>query len=365
MAETVQLDAIFIVLAVMLFVFFVTAVLVIIDHKAKIPGEETADLFSVSGIRRNHPAWAWMVSVFLWFIICSLLLIVSYNLLSPLFAKDEVVERSFLEKVDREGALERIRHFHNSPKEAVYSQGKQPVCFYCHGEFPHAKRPMIRTLLNMHTQFVGCMTCHVNNKKIPEGELTFGWLNYSGIEVKGPPYGTAYAADTGDLIETDDLHSKIVAYRKKGSGEKELLEITEDTPEAAEFIAMRGQLTTQQQGAVKKMFHTIVNPIGRFCTRCHVAEEGKGFLPFHELGFSDARALVLTNINIAGLVHKYKKFYMELVFLGKETDEETKTLMGDEEDIPVKDEMKDDPLQWWREGGAEQKEEQKNMESSW
>ncbi|HEC16998.1 MAG TPA: hypothetical protein ENI99_10595 [Sedimenticola sp.] len=360
MVETVQLDAIFIVLAVTLFVFFLIAVLVIIDHKAKIPGAETADLFSVSGIRRNHPVWAWMVSVFLWFIICSLLVIVSYNLLSHFFVKEESTERSFLEKVDKEGQLERIRHFHNSPKEAAYSKGKQPVCFYCHGEFPHAKRPMVRTLLNMHTQFVGCMTCHADNKKIPEEELTFRWLNYSGIDVKGPPYGTAYDEETGDLIKTDDLHSKIVAYRRKANGEEELLEITEDAPEAAEFIAMRGQLTTQQQGAVKKMFHTIVNPIGRFCTRCHVVDEGKGYLPFRELGFSEARALGLTNLNIAGLVQKYKKFYMELVFLGKETDEDTKTLVGEEVDIPVTDEMKDDPRAWWRKSG-----EQENAEGGW
>jgi len=353
MAETVELDAIFIAVAVVLFASFVTAVMVIIDHKAKIPGKETADLFSVSGIRRNHPVWAWMVSVFLWFIIASLLLIVSYNMLSHLFVKEDESQRSFLEKVDYEGDLERIRHFHNSPKEAVYSKGKQPVCFYCHGEFPHAKRPMIRTLLNMHTQFVGCITCHVNNEKIPEEELTFRWLNYSGIKVNGPQFGTAYDEETGDLIETDDQYSKIVAYRKKANGEEELLEITETAPEAAEFIAMRGQLTTQQQGSVKKMFHTIVNPIGRFCTRCHVAEEGKGYLPFRELGFSDSRAAGLTNLNIAGLVQKYKEFYMELVFLGKETDDETKVLVGEEELPEIDDSMKDDPRSWWRQGTDE------------
>jgi len=354
MAETVELDAIFIALAVVLFVFFVTAVLVIIDHKAKIPGAETSDLFSVSGIRRNHPAWAWMVSMFLWFIIGSLLVIVSYNMLSHLWTPSEQTERSFLEKVSHEGDLERIRHFHNSPKEAIYSKGKQPVCFYCHGEFPHAKRPMVRTLLNMHTQFVGCMTCHANNEKIPEEELTFRWLNYSGIKVSGPQFGTAYDEETGDLIETDDHFSKIVAYRNKPNGEQELLEITEDAPEAAEFITMRGQLTTQQQGSVKKMFHTIVNPIGRFCTRCHVAEEGKGYLPFRELGFSDARASGLTNLNIAGLVQKYKEFYMELVFLGKEADEETKALVGDDAELPeMDDSMADDPRAWWRQGTEE------------
>ena len=357
MGHTVQLDAIFIALAVMLFVFFAIAILVIIDHKAKIPGVETDDLFSVSGIRRNHPAWAWMVSVFLWFIIASLLVIVSYTMLSNLFHKDEVVEdRSFLDKVDIQAEVERIRHFHNSPKEALYKQGKQPVCFYCHGDYPHSSTPMIRTLLNMHTMYVGCMTCHASPKKIPEERMTFRWLNYSGIPVTGKPFGTEYDPVTGNLFETDDHFSKIVPYYITDDGKEELLEITEDAPEAQEFISMRGQLTTQQQGAIKKRFHNIVNKKGRFCTRCHVPPEGEdGLLLFDELGFSKERARALTNLNIAGLVQKYKKFYMELVFLGN-TPENSKELLGDDVDIPeTTDLMMDDPRAWWREtfGGDE------------
>jgi hypothetical protein len=349
MAQTLQLSAVLVAAAVMLFVFFAIAVLVIIDHKAKIPSGVKTDLFSVSGIRRNHPIWAWMVSLFLWCIIGSLLVIVSYNLLSNYIgAHEEVRDRTFLEKVDKEADHERIRHFHNSPVEAAYSQGKQPICFYCHGEYPHAKRPMVRTLLNMHTQFVGCITCHADSAKVPEEQITFRWLNYSGVEVKGKPYGTDYNPDTGDLLYTDDQYSKIVPYRKLPSGEEELLEIPETAPEAVEFITMRGQLTTQQQGAVKKMFHSIVNPIGRFCTRCHVVEEGEGYLPFRELGFSDGRVTALTNLNIAGLVQKYKEFYLELVFLGDESEDTTKALVGDETYLPVSDELKHDPRSWWR-----------------
>ncbi len=351
MGQTVQLDAIFIALAVMMFVFFAIAMLVIIDHKAKIPDVETDDLFSVSGIRQNHPAWAWMVSFVLWCIIGSLITIVSYTMLSNIFKKKEVVEeRSFLDKVDLQGDVERINHFHNSPKETLYSKGKQPVCFYCHGDFPHAKTPMVRTLLNMHTMYVGCMTCHANPKKIAEDRMSFRWLNYSGIPTTGKPFGTEYDPETGNLMDTDDQYSKIVPYYRTDDGNEELLEITEDAPEAREFITMRGQLTAQQQGAIKKRFHNIVNPKGRFCTRCHVPPEDEdGLLPFDELGFSKERARALTNLNIAGLVQKYKKFYMELVFLGN-APEDSKELLGDDIDIPEStDLMTDDPRAWWRE----------------
>ena len=358
MGHTVQLDAIFIALAVMMFVFFAIAILVIIDHKAKIPGVETDDLFSVTGIRRNHPIWAWMVSVFLWFIIASLLLIVSYTLLSHLFVKEEVAEdKSFLDKVSMQAEVERIRHFHNSPKEMAFRKGKQPVCFYCHGDYPHSSTPMVRTLLNMHTMYVGCMTCHASPKKIPEERMSFRWLNYSGIPTTGKPFGTEYDPVTGNLVDTDDQFSKIVPYYTTDDGKEELLEITEDAPEAQEFIAMRGQLNTQQQGAIKKRFHNIVNPKGRFCTRCHVPPEGKdALLPFDELGFSKERTRALTNLNIAGLVQKYKEFYMELVFLGN-APEDGKELLGEDIEVPEGSaQMKDDPRSWWRAnfGGEEE-----------
>ena len=348
MNQTVQLDAVFIALAVVLFVFFAIAVLVIIDHKAKIPGPETDDLFSVSGIRHGHPVWAWMVSVFLWFIIGSLLLIVTYNMTKHLFVQEEEKDQSFLGRVDAEAGAERLRHVHNSPKEAPYSKGKQPVCYFCHGEYPHAEKPMVRTLLNMHTQFIGCMTCHTDSKKVPENQLVLKWLNYSGIPTKGKPFGTDTDPDTGGLIETDDFFSKIVPYRIRPDGKEELLEITENSDEAREFIAVRGDLTTQQQGAIKRMFHTLVNPVGRFCTRCHAAEN-ESYIPFQKLGFSDKRITALTNLNIVGLVQKYKEFYIPTIFRGDMSKQEQKILLGEDKPTPeVDEEMIDDPRAWWR-----------------
>ncbi|HFC53448.1 MAG TPA: hypothetical protein ENJ43_03340 [Gammaproteobacteria bacterium] len=348
MSQTVQLDAVFIALAVVLFVFFAIAVLIIIDHKAKIPGPETSDLFSVSGIRGNHPVWAWMVSFFLWFIIGSLLLIITYNMLKPLLVHEEEKDETFLGKVDAEARAERLRHFHNSPKEAPYSRGKQPVCYYCHGEFPHAQKPMVRTLLNMHTQFIGCMTCHTDSKKIPEGQLVLKWLNYSGIKTTGKPFGTDTDPVTGGLIETDDYFSKIVPYQKRADGKETLLEITENSDEAREFIAVRGDLTTQQQGAIKKMFHTLVNPVGRFCTRCHAAEE-ESYIPFRKLGFSEKRITALTNLNIVGIVQKYKEFYIPTIFRGDMSQQEQEVLLGKDKPAPeVDEEMLDDPRSWWR-----------------
>ncbi len=241
-----------------------------------------------------------------------------------------------------------MRHFHNEPEEDLINLGKKPVCFYCHGDFPHSKQRMIRTLLNMHTQFIGCMTCHNDPAKIDEKSLSFYWLNYSGITVKGPPYGTSIDVKTGFLVDTDNYYSKVVAYTSR-NGANELLEITEETPEVKEFIQVREKLSDKDRESVKKSFHKIVSPKGRFCTRCHTSED-KGYLPFRKLGFSDRRVSDLTNLNIVGIVQKYRQFYMPNLFKSNVSLPNVNVLVGDEDKAATKkpEKKSKDPGAWWR-----------------
>lgn len=345
MHQTVELDSTFVALAVVMFLLFAIAVLIIVDHKARIPGEIRRDLFSISGLRRNHPIWAWMVSILLWTVIAALLASSVYSMMD-LGKKPEGPK--LLAKLDIERQKERAKHFHNAPKVDPLTLGKGPICYTCHSNYPHAKKPMVRTLLNMHTQFLGCMACHADERKVPESTVTLRWLNYSGIEVKGKPFGIDVDPATGSLLETDDYYSKIVPYTTL-NGREVLLEITEDAPEAQEFIKLRSQLSDQDLGSVKKAFHTQVSPIGRFCTRCHAAEK-ESFVPFRALGFSDVRINALTNLNIVGIVQKYKEFYIPTIFLDEANKSRQGVLFGTAEEAtaPTSEEMKRDPRTWWR-----------------
>lgn len=345
MHHTVEIESIFIALAVVVLILLAIAVLIIIDHKARIPGEVRRDLFSISGTRRNHPIWAWMVSSLLWVVIALLLVSSVYSMNGH---EKKVEAPKLLAKLDIERQKEKLKHFHNVPKVNPLALGKRPICYTCHSEFPHSKKPMIRTILNMHTQFVGCMTCHTDDRKVPESTMTLRWLNYSGIDVKGKPFGTDVDPKTGFLIETDDYYSKIVAYTNL-NGREALLEITEDAPEAQEFIKLRSQLTDQEMGSIKKAFHSQVNPIGRFCTRCHAGEK-ESFVPFSALGFSDKRISALTNVNIVGIVQKYKEFYIPTIFLDEANKARQGVLFGQGEKAPepTAEEMKRDPRAWWR-----------------
>ena len=348
MHDVAHTSTIIIVAAVLLFFALGVAILIIMDHKSKIQGSYRHDLFSISGKLRDHPLESFITPTILLGIITALVL----SLLAYLGEKvgfSKVKEQpTLLVKLREERTAEKLRHFHNTPLEDKPLLGKKNVCFYCHGDYPHSKEPMIRTLMNMHTQFIGCMTCHNDPKKIKESTLSFDWLNYSGIEVKGKPFGTSKDEKTGYLSATDDYYSKIVTYTRQG-GDKQLLEITEDSPEAKEFLEIRDKLSELDKEAIKKSFHKSVMPKGRFCSKCHT-EEDKSYLPFRELGFSERRISDVTNLNIIGLVEKYKTFYMPNLLKTDKSLPSVKKMTGsNSKQTPTTDKMREDPRSWWKE----------------
>jgi len=337
-----------VIMAVLLFFALGVAMVIIMDLKSRVPGGIIRDLFTMSGIRRDHPFTAFITMSILIGIIAALILSLLATFLGKFEALGPKEKPALLKKLSEERMVERTRHFHNEPKQHFADLGKKNVCFFCHGDYPHSKEPMIRTLMNMHTQFIGCMTCHVDPQKIPDEKLAFKWLNYSGIEVKGQPFGIDINPDNGLLDTTDDYFSKIVPYSIE-DGEQELLEMTEDSSDVQEFVAVRDKLDDRDREAVKNRFHKMVSAKGRFCSRCHT-DEKESYLPFSKLGFSERRVDELTNLNIIGLVQKYKKFYMPNLLDSDKSLPDVKDLIGKKEkstEPPGK--MKKDPRSWWRE----------------
>lgn len=337
----------FIVIAVTLFLALCVAILVIMDHKAKIPGDPQGHPFSISGTRLEHPYLAFVTTAMLASVMLPLLFELSVTLLSSFGLFQEEQRSSLLKNLHEQRVTERLRHFHNNPVADYPNLGLKNVCFYCHGDFPHSKEPMIRTLLNMHTQFLGCLTCHVDPRKVPESNLSFAWLNFSGIDVSGPQFGTSIQPDTGDLVDTDDYYSKIVVSATSGPDEG-LLETPETDPQAVEFIKIRDTLSDEDREALKKKFHRLVSPKGRFCSRCHT-DENNSFIPFRSLGFSDQRVTDVTNLNIIGITQKYRTFYMPDLFSPDSSLPDVNMLLGPERPTNSQDDSAgEDPRTWWR-----------------
>jgi hypothetical protein len=337
----------FIVLTVLLFILVGVVMVILIDHKSKIPGEFVHNPFSIIGVRREHPVIAFVTTFILGAVIISLLLelTVVLGVHFGLFSKEQE-QPELLKKISSQRYSETQRHFHNVPPVNKVDMGKKSVCFQCHGDYPHSKKRMVRTLLNMHTQFAGCMTCHIDPRKKPEEEYTFRWLNYTGIPVQGSPFGTDINPETGYLADTDDIYSKIVVYSNH-NGEEELQEITEDNPDAKDFLQIKDSLSDENKEAIKKRFHNLVMAKGRFCTRCHTEEE-KSYLPFRSLGFSDQRIDNVTNLNIVGIVEKYREFYMPNLFNDQSSLPNVKTMIGDGKKTNVPNDELRKGRAWWR-----------------
>ena len=307
MHEALTTGTIITITAVIVFVLFLIMLVIVLDHKARIPGALRKDAFQITGSREDHPVWSYIIGSFLLIIICSVAVELSATLLNYIPINTKENQSVLLTNLKKKSVLENARHFHN-PANSLMLDGKKSVCYYCHGDFPHFQKRMIRTLLNMHTQFLGCMTCHADPEKAPEHSINLRWLNYSGISVSGNHFGIDYDNETGFLQRTDDYYSKIVPYFND-MGKETLLEIVEDDPMAVDFVNVQEKLKGQEREAVKKSLHKMVRAKGRFCTRCHTQKDN-GFVPFAELGFSERRINELTNLNIIGLVEKYKEFYM-------------------------------------------------------
>jgi hypothetical protein len=338
---------VFISAVVLLFVIFLIMLLLVVDHKARLAGGVKRDVFRIAGKRRDHPIWSYLVGTLVLTIIGG----VAFELSSAVLERTDLMEKpresSLLRELDARRSAEAARHFHN-PAGARSLEGKKTVCFFCHGDFPHFEQRMVRTLLNMHTQFLACMTCHADPNKVDEQKLSLRWANYSGLPVSGPHFGTDLDPTNGYLLPTDDLFSKIVPYYDEGERES-LLEITEDDPQALEFARLQNRLTGREKEAIKKSFHRTVTPKGRFCTRCHTREE-KSFIPFRKLGFSEQRIGELTSLNIIGMVQKYKKFYMPNLMQRGALPDDVEALVGPEVDVQLDvEKMRKDPRSWWHE----------------
>ncbi|MDH5432883.1 MAG: hypothetical protein OEY19_02995 [Gammaproteobacteria bacterium] len=315
-----HLDKNIIIIAVLLFFGLGIALMVIMDYKGRLKSETQFGM-SFIGKRFNHPVEAFFIAIILLGIIVALLgsLVVTLGGQFGLFQEEEQPE--LLQSLNEERVVEKMRHFHNSPEVISADSGEKNVCFYCHGDYPHSREPMIRTMMNMHTQFTGCSTCHTNPEKYDESNYRFAWLNYSGIEVKGVPFGTELNPATGQLIQTDDFHSKIVIYYNE-NGQEQLMELTQDNQQVQEFIQIRDQLTEKDRESVKKRFHSTIAEKGRTCSKCHTSED-KSFIPFEQLGFSQHRIAELTNLNVVGLIEKYERFYMPDLLFSNDTEKDS------------------------------------------
>jgi hypothetical protein len=232
---------------------------------------------------------------------------------------DEYEEQSksqILEEARRLEELEKHRHFHNVLEHPQLPEDKRPVCFICHSDFPHGKSKRTRALMNMHTQFFVCETCHVKDQ--PGATVVHKWYNPLDNNPQGPFYGTSHDPVTGSLSAGKDLISKIAPYFKhnpggnssRGDNLRSAIQ-AQDAPMARDYMKVRDKLSPEQREGIKNKFHENIKPKGHDCKTCH---SEKSIIEFEPLGFSENRIAYLKTLAIVGLLTEYDKFYLPDLF---------------------------------------------------
>ncbi len=271
--------------------------------------------------RLNHPLIAFIIgAIFIVLIMVVLAGVIHHLTLSPhgpgllrsLLTK--YAEKQKSELLDHARRLEEAeihRHFHNPVDELPrLSENLRSVCFICHSDFPHSKNKRIRALMNIHTQFFVCETCHI--KKSDDMPVIYKWYNPLEERPKGPFYGTSYDPATGCLSIGEDPLAKIAPFLKSEESGKLIPAIQiQDAPMAKDYMKIRDKLSPEMREGIKNKFHEKIKPQGHECFKCHTENS---ILHFKELGFTRSRILNLIQLDVVGMLQRYDEFYLPELF---------------------------------------------------
>ena len=163
----------------------------------------------------------------------------------------------------------------------------------------------------MHIGYMTCDTCHINRDKFKH--LSYAWTDSEAAEFVGKPFGIRANPNIVDGSHSVHFISRIAVFSEE-NGEKRPMLNTRDTPLAKEFLAREAQLAAGERKKRLEYFHRDVHKtaISVTCNECHARKNA--MLDFRDLGYSEKKATDLINLNIKGLVTKYKVFYFPDLF---------------------------------------------------
>lgn len=223
---------------------------------------------------------------------------------------EEEQRSAILDMAEKVEEFEKHRHFHSVVEHPSVPNDKQPVCFICHSDYPHRTNKKVRALLNIHTQFLVCETCHIRPK--PGRRIVYQWYNPLSDNPQGPFYGTGYQPETDMLVQGDGGLTKIAPYyTSETTGELNLAILERDAPLARDYMKVRDRLRPEQREGLKNKFHGDIKAKNFECKECHSEQ---GLLNFKQLGFSNIRIANLLSLEVVGIMDKYEDFYLPKLF---------------------------------------------------
>lgn len=198
-----------------------------------------------------------------------------------------------------------LKHLHDQEQFFISALNDGTACRSCHPLYPHSHDNLVRALLNMHTGFMFCETCHIKRDSFEN--LTYDWINSRQVRFKGEPFGTRFNPKADKAMSHKNFISRLAIFSSTNNRKRSLIN-SHDARKASVFMTKQGKLTADERKKELNYFHREVakKEISVACDECHSAT---GILDFKSLGFDENKSRNLSSINIKGLVTKYKTFY--------------------------------------------------------
>jgi len=203
-----------------------------------------------------------------------------------------------------------LKTLHANEKSYITKLADGSSCRVCHRLYPHESNELARAFINMHIGFMTCDTCHINRDKYQN--LEYDWTGSETADFAGEPFGSRFNPKMEGDSPSAHFISRIAVFAVEDGKKRPMLN-TWDTAAAKAYLAEENQLSPEEKNKRLDYFHKDIHKaeISVTCNECHSKDT---ILDFTELGFSDKKAHDLININIKGLVTKYKIFYFPDIF---------------------------------------------------
>jgi nitrate/TMAO reductase-like tetraheme cytochrome c subunit len=216
-------------------------------------------------------------------------------------------------RVKEQERKQRYDHFHLLTEDInLEAWARRSTCIACHSPYPHGKNLQAIAVMNLHTEFMTCHSCHL---KLDVGEqIRFGWIDPTGSQSKAEPYGVRIDPETGAFAETEDHFSKLTPFRKI-NGEWEPITSLSGIEEALGYMEEQEVYSEEERKAIVDRLHEGAE-LKEFiqCSRCHSKD---GIMDFKSLGFEPARINQLQKMEIGGMLTNYDIFYFPDLYRNK------------------------------------------------
>ena len=199
-----------------------------------------------------------------------------------------------------------IANIHKKEQSYIVRLMDKSSCRVCHALYPHSEDEVVRTLLNMHTGFMLCEVCHIKRDKFEQ--LTYEWYESENARFVGEPFGSYYNPQT-EKSHKGDKHfiTRLAVFTSKDKVKRSLMN-SWDIGESKKYLRQEAGLNAEAKKEKMTFFHRDIDKkeLSIACEECHATN---GILDLKKLGFAEMKISHLVNLNIKGLVTKYKEFY--------------------------------------------------------